>query len=125
MDAEVEGRPLSHKLAELVTHYATQSIGTYGFGDIGAVVGATCNQELSTLISLMPNSLLLMPGLGAQGGSVDLVKQACHHNGFGAIVPVSRGITYPQAPSTTRDDYQQLVRQNAQSFITQMQEKGA
>lgn len=38
--------------------------------EVGAVVGATQKNELKSLRQLMPNSLFLIPGIGAQGGDV-------------------------------------------------------
>ena len=43
-------------------------IGAEGYHNIGAVVGATVTEVAKDLRALMPNSLILIPGMGAQGG---------------------------------------------------------
>ncbi len=50
-----------------------KKINKYGFKQVGAVVGATNTLELSSMRKLMPNTLFLIPGVGAQGGKVSEV----------------------------------------------------
>ena len=42
--------------------------GESGLSGMGAVVGATQPEHLARLRELMPNSIFLVPGVGAQGG---------------------------------------------------------
>ncbi|MGH2957062.1 MAG: orotidine-5'-phosphate decarboxylase [Solirubrobacterales bacterium] len=67
-DAALEGRPLHERLAELVAERAPQLGGEGGLSGMGAVVGATAPQHLGRLRELMPDSIFLVPGVGAQGG---------------------------------------------------------
>ncbi|HQB41887.1 MAG TPA: orotidine-5'-phosphate decarboxylase [Candidatus Cloacimonadota bacterium] len=48
----------------------SQDINKWGKTKLGAVVGATQTEQLRTLRETMPESLFLVPGVGAQGGSV-------------------------------------------------------
>lgn len=64
--------------------------GTYS--NIGAVVGATYPKMGEILRRIMPNSYILVPGYGAQGGSGADLKPFFNADGLGAIVNSSRGI---------------------------------
>lgn len=61
---------------------------------VGAVVGATHPHELLELRDYMPETMFLIPGYGAQGGSADGLKGAFGKNKDLAIVNSSRGIIY-------------------------------
>jgi orotidine-5'-phosphate decarboxylase len=67
-DADLGGRPLHEELAALVAERASRLAGDSGLSGLGAVVGATAPQHLGRLRELMPDSVFLIPGIGAQGG---------------------------------------------------------
>ena len=77
-----------------------------GYSPIGAVVGATYWQELEHLREVLPNSVLLLPGYGAQGATAEDVAAAFDVDGYGAIVNSSRGLTY----LTQGEDYAERSR---------------
>ncbi len=62
----------------------------------GAVVGATNSQELNELRKLMPESLFLVPGIGAQGGSLkDVVTNTLYSQEDARfLINSSRGIIF-------------------------------
>jgi orotidine-5'-phosphate decarboxylase len=91
-DLECRGKPLYQHVAEAVGAWAKENLGTCGYGDVGAVVGATHPAELATLRQLSPQTIFLVPGYGAQGGSAADVAAAFRDDGLGAIVNSSRGI---------------------------------
>lgn len=122
MDLQDEELTVSEKMGRLLEDLGTDMIGDYGFHSIGAVVGATALNEVKALREAMPNTLFLMPGIGAQGGSVDLVKQAANQSGLGVIVPISRGITYPKAESHDMTSFQNAVRQAALTYVAELKE---
>ncbi len=66
--------------------------GACGLSGLGAVVGATHPTELRRLRERMPESLFLIPGYGAQGGSAEDISQARAARGNGILVNSSRGI---------------------------------
>lgn len=68
--------------------------GASGYGPVGAVVGATRPEELYAFRQALPKSLLLLPGVGAQGGRPQDLEAAFHPGGRGAIVAVSRAVEY-------------------------------
>jgi orotidine-5'-phosphate decarboxylase len=71
------------------------------------VVGATKSQDLKDIRKLIPNHFLLIPGVGAQGGSLDDVIKNGITNDVGLLVNSSRGIIYAgndsQFASSSRD----------------------
>ncbi len=71
------------------------------YGPIGAVVGATHPAELEHLRDVMPQSIFLVPGYGAQGAAADDVVAAFDEEGLGAVVNSSRGLTYFDNPEQT------------------------
>jgi orotidine-5'-phosphate decarboxylase len=58
------------------------------------VVGATRAEMLSDVRAIVPNAFLLVPGVGAQGGSLEEVVKYGMNNTCGLLVNSSRGIIY-------------------------------
>ncbi len=85
---------VSHVLAKWLADNAPQLMGACGYSGLGAVVGATHPQELAQFRALMPKNFLLVPGIGAQGGSVTEVLKACaaKTNQCGVLLNVSRAL---------------------------------
>ncbi len=52
----------------------------------------------------MPHSYWLVPGYGAQGGSVDDIINCFNNDGLGALVSSSRGINYAYINSKKYND---------------------
>ncbi|MFM7516607.1 MAG: orotidine-5'-phosphate decarboxylase [Pirellula sp.] len=89
-----DGRTVSEKIADHVEALSHATRGEFGYGDIGAVVGATYPQQLQAMRERMPSTWILIPGYGAQGGSAEDVKLGFDSRGLGAIVNSSRGIIF-------------------------------
>jgi orotidine-5'-phosphate decarboxylase len=60
--------------------------------DVGAVTGATEPEHLARLRELMPRTPFLLPGIGAQGGSVDALAPAFAPGRAAGLVTASRSI---------------------------------
>lgn len=58
------------------------------------VVGATKAEKLKEIREIVPNHFLLVPGVGAQGGSLQEVAKYGMNNQCGLLVNSSRGIIY-------------------------------
>ena len=93
-DLVVDGRPIYRHVAEYVESLNTLHFASNGYGNIGAVVGATWPEQLAELRCLMPRTWFLVPGYGSQGGSAHDVTGAFDTNGLGALVNNSRGIIF-------------------------------
>lgn len=89
-----QGIKLYEYVAKLVNNWGKDLIGKYGYSSIGAVVGATFPSEANVLRELMPNSYFLVPGFGAQGGTVSDIIPCFNKDGFGALISASRSIIY-------------------------------
>jgi orotidine-5'-phosphate decarboxylase len=97
-DLDCGGNPLYHHVGKAVAAWARENLGTCGFGDVGAVVGATYPAELAALRQALPEVIFLVPGFGAQGGTARDVAPALRPDGLGAVVNSSRGILFPFQP---------------------------
>ncbi len=91
-----DGSTLAQHTARMITALGDQ---------VGAVVGATNNTaETGKLRSEMPGAVFLVPGVGAQGGTVADVKALCiegasTHGGLGVVINASRSVLYPERDS--------------------------
>lgn len=86
------GKFLYEHVAALVKKWGEELIGSYGYSAVGAVVGATYPDQITTLRSILNKSYILVPGYGAQGGTAAYVAKAFTKDGLGAIVNASRSI---------------------------------
>jgi orotidine-5'-phosphate decarboxylase len=92
-DLQCAGKPVYQHVAEAVGAWSAENVGACGFGDVGAVVGATHPTELASVRQWIPNVVFLVPGYGAQGGSAADTAAVFRADGAGAIINSSRGIT--------------------------------
>jgi orotidine-5'-phosphate decarboxylase len=93
-DRELAGGTVSEAAATMIATLGVGGIGSSGLSDVGAVVGATAPHQLERLRTLMPNSIFLLPGVGAQGGQIADLAPAFAPGRAGGLVSVSRGIAY-------------------------------
>ena len=86
------GKYIYEQMGELVSEWGKDSVGKYGYSEVGAVVGATHPEEAERLRAQLPNTFFLIPGYGAQGGSAQMLKVCFDKKGLGGVVNSSRGI---------------------------------
>jgi orotidine-5'-phosphate decarboxylase len=86
------GGSISERIASIVAELGAPSVGRAGLADVGAVIGATAPQRLEQLRELMPHSVFLLPGVGAQGGRVEDLAAAFAPGPAGGLISASRGI---------------------------------
>lgn len=92
-DRLIDGRPLYELVSEKVHEWAdAMGRGEFGYSGIGAVVGATYPEQGAALRKIMPDSYILVPGYGAQGGKGEDLTGFFNEDGLGAIINSSRGI---------------------------------
>jgi orotidine-5'-phosphate decarboxylase len=101
-DLCVQEEALYLKVAKLVEHWGAPYIGQRRYSSLGAVVGATYPEELTLLRQLLPHTLFLVPGYGAQGAMEAEVALAFDPSGKGAIVNSSRQLIYAFSGTTYR-----------------------
>jgi orotidine-5'-phosphate decarboxylase len=72
---------------------------SHAHGNVGVVLGATFSDAFRAARSLLGNSIpILVPGLGAQGGSLSTsVRDGVDAHGRGLLINASRSITYASA----------------------------
>ena len=105
-----DGRTVGGMVADLVRELGASRTPAPGAvsappatNPVGAVVGATKAEEGVALRGLMPDTIFLVPGYGAQGGTLDDVRRlvrpgATGPGDAGVIVNSSRAVLYPKAP---------------------------
>ncbi|HEV7846606.1 MAG TPA: orotidine-5'-phosphate decarboxylase [Thermoleophilaceae bacterium] len=84
--------PLFERLARVVDELGRGQLGDCGLSLVGAVTGATRPEHLGRLRELMPHAIFLLPGIGAQGGSVDSLGPAFAPHPAAGLVTASRSI---------------------------------
>ncbi len=93
-EKRVDGQPIYALVADEIQNLSSKNIGESGYGNIGAVVGATYPEQLAELRSKMPNTIFLIPGFGAQGGTAADVAGGLDEHGLGGVINSSRGIIF-------------------------------
>jgi len=89
-----DGRRVWQQVAELVNEWGSGLLGERGLSSVGAVVGATYPRAVAEARRLMPQAILLLPGIGAQGATPADVARAFTSGPASALVPVSRAVIY-------------------------------
>ena len=97
----------------LYRHIARAGVRWDHHGNVAFVVGATAPAEIRDVRQIAGDRLLLVPGIGAQGGDLSAaVRAALREDGRGALIPVSRAILFASSGS----DYAQAARDAAHTL---------
>ncbi len=97
-----------------------KKVNTWAGADrIMYVVGATKTTEFTRIRNHAPDNFLLVPGVGAQGGSLAEVCKYGMNNNCGLLVNASRSIIY----ASNGDDFADAARAQALSLQQQMEEE--
>jgi len=121
-----DGDTVCQKIAKLVDDWAGQQelIGESGYSTMGAVVSPRDLPSTEYIRSLMPRSIFLVPGFGAQGRSVDEVARCFKDDGTGAIVAASRSVMYAYANGVYAgehgDDWKSCIDHACRDFAGQI-----
>jgi orotidine-5'-phosphate decarboxylase len=89
-----DGRPVWQQVAELVRDWGEDLVGEHGLSAVGAVIGATHPRAVGEARRLLPKSILLLPGVGAQGATPADVARAFTSGPASALVNVARDVIY-------------------------------
>jgi orotidine-5'-phosphate decarboxylase len=99
---QVEGSPLYERVARALGPAAEGLRGSSGWSNLGVVAGATYPEESERLRRLLPGSLFLIPGYGAQGAPLAACLRgfaASPSGGLeGGVISSSRGILFGSGP---------------------------
>ena len=82
------------------------------------VVGATQGKMFADIRKIAPNHFLLVPGVGAQGGSLEEVAKYGMNSDCGLLVNSSRGIIY----ASSGTDFAEAAAREARILAGQMSE---
>ncbi len=107
-----DGRPLWQHVGELVDHWGETVVGEQGLSSVGAVIGATHPHAIADARRVLPRSILLMPGIGAQGAEPGDLRSAFTSGPASVLVPVARSIIYAYRDETD-DDWRSAIGQAA------------
>jgi len=97
-----DGSRVTHAISTMIANMGTNQLGDSGMSNLGAVVGATKSaDDVRTLRSIMPNQMFLVPGVGAQGGTINdvgpMTRSGAKAPGdLGVIVNASRSVIYAE-----------------------------
>jgi orotidine-5'-phosphate decarboxylase len=89
-----DGVPVWLRVAHLVNDWGEGLIGAGGLSSVGAVVGATYPRAVGEARRAMPQAILLLPGVGAQGASPADVARAFTSGPASALVNASRSVIF-------------------------------
>ncbi|MDX2274095.1 MAG: orotidine-5'-phosphate decarboxylase [Hyphomonadaceae bacterium] len=104
-DLDCGGAPLWRRTAEMIAPDVQRLTGASGWSGLMIVAGATYPDEARVLRAVLPSSLFLVPGYGAQGASAaDAAAGFVPRGGWreGGVISSSRALLYPQAAETAR-----------------------
>lgn len=104
-----EEQPLYAKVISTVMDWGTPE-------NLMFVVGATRTEQLSYIRSIAPEHFLLVPGVGAQGGSLEDVFNAGANPDCGLLVNASRSIIY----AGTGSDFEVASKKEALNIQSEM-----
>ncbi|MFO7585389.1 MAG: orotidine-5'-phosphate decarboxylase [Anaerolineales bacterium] len=95
--------PLYIHVAHLAQTWNTQN-------NIGLVVGATQPEALTRVRATAPDLWFLAPGVGAQGGDLEVaLKAGLRKDGMGMLIPVSRGISRAANPGLAAAEFRDEI----------------
>jgi orotidine-5'-phosphate decarboxylase len=89
-----DGRPLWQQVALLVRELGEELVADCGLSNVGAIVGATHPRAVAEARKLLPQSILLLPGVGAQGATPADIARAFTSGPASALVTASRSVMY-------------------------------
>jgi orotidine-5'-phosphate decarboxylase len=105
-----EGRPLYEKVMRKAMSWA-------GPDELMFVVGATHPERFADIRRIAPKHFLLVPGVGAQGGSLEAICRHGFNDQVGLLVNSSRGILY----AGSGPDFAAAARRAALALQQQME----
>jgi len=116
-DLLIDGETLYERTARKVSEWGERFIGKSGFSAIGAVTGLTYPEEFERIRPLLPNTFLLIPGYGAQGGTGKDIA-GFFQGGVRGVVNSSRGIITAHKGTCETEQFTDRVRAAVEDMKT-------
>jgi len=105
-DLLIDGKPLWQVIAERISNEWNE------YGNCMLVAGATYPDELAHIRALVGDMTLLVPGIGAQGGSVEhTVRAGINSQSKGMIINSSRGVIFAENPAEAARTLRDAINQ--------------
>jgi orotidine-5'-phosphate decarboxylase len=117
-DKMTGNRLVSDRLADLIAAMGANANSDSRLNAVGAVVGATVPHEGRRLRQLLPRSIILAPGLGAQGGDAAAIHSLRGDTPGDLLIPVSRGLTLVRDRGISAEGYRELIIDRITDFKT-------
>jgi orotidine-5'-phosphate decarboxylase len=112
-----EGIHITHEHTSCLYETVLKKVSTWGRPDnLMFVVGATQADEFINIRKLTPDHFYLVPGVGAQGGSLKEISEKAMNKDCGLLVNASRAIIY----ASQKEDFAEKARAIAQSYQQEM-----
>ncbi|RDD31158.1 orotidine-5'-phosphate decarboxylase [Prosthecochloris sp. ZM] len=109
------GMPLYLRVLEKVSVWGRN-------GNAGVVVGATKSSQLSAIRKAAPGLFFLIPGVGAQGGSLQEASLlGVDEHTQSALINVSRGVIYPEGEFASVEAFEEAVAAKAAHLQAEME----
>lgn len=123
--SDFELKKLNQESSPYLYEYVLQTVSGWGNTEnLMFVVGATQDAEFKNIRTWIPDHFLLVPGVGAQGGSLSAISSAAMNKDCGILVNASRAIIYKSGGKDFADAarevallYQQEMDQYLQSIF--------
>lgn len=115
--ADAEGTPLFERVLRRSGEWADD-------GQMMYVVGATQGKMFERIREIVPNHFLLVPGVGAQGGSLEEVCRYGMTDCCGLLVNSSRGIIYADSTVNFADVAAEKARELQGQMAAELEKRG-
>lgn len=106
---DIAGQPLFESVLRTAQEWATPE-------QLMFVIGATQTEYLAKIRKIAPNNFYLVPGVGAQGGTLEEVCKYGMNDRVGLLINSSRGIIY----ASDGEDFVQAARMQARILQNEM-----
>jgi orotidine-5'-phosphate decarboxylase len=106
-----------HLRAEFLYERVLRTVSKWGNpNNLMFVVGATQAEEFVNIRDIIPDHFLLVPGVGAQGGSLKDISEKAMNQDCGLLVNASRAIIY----ASEKEDFAEEAKAIAQQYQFEM-----
>lgn len=113
-----DGRTVAQAMGAMVATLGERSVGGSGYSSVGAVVAATKPEDARAMRDAMPRQIFLVPGFGAQGGTVETVRALFHEGRRGALITASRSVIF--AFGKGEKDWTGAIANAAREFVGEL-----